>query len=143
MIRTPWTWTHQPGTMAEVREQGVVIAYCSTAEHARTIVEVVNAVESFRTADERTFAVQDGRVDEAPRRATDEINHPQHYTDVVPGVECITVVEHFGFLRGNAIKYLWRAGAKGDALVDLRKARWYVDREIANLETQREGGAST
>jgi hypothetical protein len=35
------------------------------------------------------------------------------------------------------MKYLWRAGEKGDALTDLRKARWYLDREIANLE----GGA--
>ena len=65
---------------------------------------------------------------------SDQVDHPSHYTEVVPGVECIDVVEHFGFLRGNAIKYLWRAGAKGEAITDLRKARWYIDREIANLE---------
>ena len=45
-------------------------------------------------------------------------------------MECIEVVEHFGFCIGNAIKYLWRAGLKGDAIEDLEKARWYVDREI-------------
>lgn len=64
---------------------------------------------------------------------SDAVHHPSHYTAVVPGVECIEVTEHFGFLRGNAIKYLWRAGAKGDAVTDLEKARWYIDRELANL----------
>lgn len=68
------------------------------------------------------------------RSKADAVNHPSHYTRVVPGVECIQVTEHFGFLRGNAIKYLWRAGAKGDPVQDLRKARWYIDREIANAE---------
>lgn len=66
----------------------------------------------------------------------DPVNHPQHYTEVVPGIECIQVVEHFGFLRGNAIKYLWRAGSKGDTVEDLKKARWYITREIENLEKQ-------
>ena len=62
----------------------------------------------------------------------DAVNHPPHYGQV-PGVECIQVVEHFSFLRGNAIKYLWRAGAKGDLRQDLLKARWYIDRELAAL----------
>jgi hypothetical protein len=64
----------------------------------------------------------------------DVVNHPQHYTSIVPGIECIQVTEHFNFNRGNAIKYVWRAGAKGSELEDLKKARWYLDREIANLE---------
>jgi hypothetical protein len=42
------------------------------------------------------------------------------------------------FCCGNAIKYLWRAGEKGDAIEDLRKALWYVDREIERLERMRE-----
>jgi hypothetical protein len=65
----------------------------------------------------------------------DAVDHPQHYQHP-SGVECITVVEHMSFLRGNAMKYLWRAGEKDDALTDLRKARWYLDREITNLETE-------
>lgn len=64
----------------------------------------------------------------------DPVNHPAHYNGHPSGVECITVVEHMGFCIGNAVKYLWRAGQKGDALQDLKKARWYVDREIARLE---------
>lgn len=62
--------------------------------------------------------------------ASDSVNHPEHYTSHPSGVECIAIVEQFGFCVGNAIKYLWRAGLKGDALEDLKKARWYVDREI-------------
>lgn len=64
----------------------------------------------------------------------DPVNHPSHYTDTVPGIECIDVTEHFDFCTGNAIKYLWRAGHKNDRLQDLRKAAWYVQREIALLE---------
>lgn len=70
--------------------------------------------------------------------ASDPINHPSHYTSVVPGIECIQVVEHLSFLRGNAIKYLWRAGAKGDVIEDLKKAVWYIEREINNLQRQRD-----
>lgn len=64
---------------------------------------------------------------------TDPIN-PTHYQNHPSGIECIQITEHLNFCRGNAIKYLWRAGEKGDAIEDLRKARWYVDREIARLE---------
>lgn len=60
----------------------------------------------------------------------DPVNHPKHYTGHPSGVECITITEHLNFCLGNAIKYIWRAGEKGDALEDLKKARWYLDREI-------------
>jgi hypothetical protein len=58
------------------------------------------------------------------------VNHPKHYNAHPSGVECITVVEHMSFNVGNAMKYLWRADEKGSALEDLRKAAWYVQREI-------------
>ena len=60
----------------------------------------------------------------------DNINSPEHYTRHASGVECIEVAEHFNFSLGNAIKYIWRAGLKGDAVEDLRKAAWYIQREI-------------
>lgn len=60
----------------------------------------------------------------------DVVNHPPHYTSHPSGVECIDVAEHFPFNVGNAIKYLWRAGLKGDSIEDLRKCLWYVEREI-------------
>lgn len=61
---------------------------------------------------------------------SDPVNHPRHYTAHPSGVECITITEHMGFCIGNSIKYLWRADEKGNAVEDLRKARWYIDREI-------------
>jgi hypothetical protein len=64
----------------------------------------------------------------------DAVNHPRHYTNHASGVECITVTEHMNFCRGNAVKYIWRAGEKGNEIEDLKKARWYIDREIARLE---------
>lgn len=71
--------------------------------------------------------------------AHDPMNAPMHYREHPSGIECIVITEHMSFLRGNAVKYLWRAGSKGDEhqhLEDLKKARWYVDREIANLEAE-------
>jgi hypothetical protein len=62
------------------------------------------------------------------------VEHPVHYTSHPSGVECITVAEAFNFNVGNAIKYLWRAGLKNDAIEDLRKAAWYVQREIERRE---------
>jgi len=66
---------------------------------------------------------------------SDAVNHPAHYTAHPSGVECITITEHYNFNVGNAIKYLWRAGLKGDAphVEDLRKAVWYINREIERL----------
>jgi hypothetical protein len=71
---------------------------------------------------------------------TDAIN-PPHYKGHPSGVECIAVVEHMGFNLGNAVKYVWRAGQKGDAVEDLKKARWYLDREIARLNLAAEAQA--
>jgi hypothetical protein len=70
---------------------------------------------------------------EAPIEA---INHPAHYGGAEDPYEAIKVVEAWGlgFHLGNVVKYLSRAGKKGDALEDLKKARWYLDRQIANLE---------
>ena len=63
----------------------------------------------------------------------DPVNHPKHYTSHPSGVECIEVTEHFDFNKGNAIKYIWRSSDKGKEVEDLRKARWYIDREIARI----------
>jgi hypothetical protein len=65
-------------------------------------------------------------------KAHDETN-PKYYKAHPSGIECIQITEHLNFCLGNAIKYIWRAGMKGPALDDLRKARWYLDREIERL----------
>lgn len=69
-----------------------------------------------------------------PGHESDQVNHPPHYTSHPSGIECIQVTEHMGFCIGNAIKYLWRAGLKHDAVEDMRKAIWYIEREIERRE---------
>lgn len=61
----------------------------------------------------------------------DNVNSPKHYTDHPSGIECIQVTECFSFCIGNAIKYLWRCDLKKDDIEDLRKAAWYIEREIS------------
>ncbi|HBQ33898.1 DUF3310 domain-containing protein [Brucella anthropi] len=61
---------------------------------------------------------------------TDNVNRPRHYTGHPSGIECIQITEHMGFNLGNAVKYIWRCDLKQDAIEDLEKARWYIDREI-------------
>lgn len=71
----------------------------------------------------------------------DPVNYPSHYTSHPSGVECIQITEHMNFCLGNAIKYLWRADLK-HGIEDLRKAQWYIEREIAcreNDATREEG----
>ena len=72
-----------------------------------------------------------------PEKQTDDpVNHPAHYTKHPSGIECIQVTRWFNFNLGNVIKYVWRAGNKGNALEDLKKARWYLDDEINRREGQ-------
>ena len=65
---------------------------------------------------------------------TDRINHPEHYNKHPSGIECIDIVEHMNFCLGNAIKYIWRAELKEDKEEDLKKAIWYIEREIKRLK---------
>lgn len=61
-----------------------------------------------------------------------EVNSPKHY-QTESGLEAIEVIEAFfagSFHLGNVFKYIARAGRKGDRLEDLKKARWYLNREI-------------
>jgi hypothetical protein len=67
----------------------------------------------------------------------DDGNKPPHYTKHPSGVECIEITEHLNFCLGNAVKYIWRSGLKtDDPLKDLKKAAWYINREIERLSKQ-------
>lgn len=85
-----------------------------------------------------SFHKTDLRVNDYHAKDNDPVNHPSHYTSHPSGVECIQVTEHMSFCVGNAVKYLWRADLKHDAVEDLEKARWYIDRELERR--QHEGG---
>ena len=67
----------------------------------------------------------------------DVVNHPPHYLQHPSGVECIQITEHMGFTLGNAMKYLWRADYK-NGVEDLKKAVWYINREIEKRTKQKE-----
>jgi hypothetical protein len=66
----------------------------------------------------------------------DAVDHPSHYGGADDPYEAIKVIEAWdlGFNLGNTAKYISRAGKKGDALEDLRKGRFYLDREIQKRE---------
>jgi len=76
---------------------------------------------------------------EKPKLKDDAVNHPAHYT--AGGIECIDAIRAAvkglsafdGYLAGNVIKYVWRHAYKGGA-TDLRKARWYLDRLITEMD---------
>jgi hypothetical protein len=68
----------------------------------------------------------------------DMVNHPPHYNR--GGIECLDAIkasmtreQFLGYLKGNQIKYIWRYDTKG-GIEDLKKARFYLDRLIAELE---------
>ena len=64
----------------------------------------------------------------------EQINHPSHYNQ--GKYEVIDVIEdwNLGFNLGNAVKYIGRAGHKDDIVQDLKKAKWYIEREIKRLK---------
>jgi Protein of unknwon function (DUF3310) len=84
----------------------------------------------------------DAQVDSVVREACvletcpwpSSIHRPAHYRSHPSGIECIEIVEHMSFNLGNVVKYVWRADEKGRALEDLRKALWYLNREIEKRE---------
>lgn len=85
-------------------------------------------------------------ADKSPNRIVnqcDDINHPSHYTQ--GNIEVIDYIEDkkLGYRLGNVVKYVSRAGHKDDAIKDLKKARWYLNREIAKREEYDKSRATT
>lgn len=73
--------------------------------------------------------------------SVDMVNHPPHYDSHKSGVEAIDICEHLGFNLGNAFKYLFRCKSKHESpLEDLKKALWYVNREMGNIQNLTGGG---
>jgi len=64
------------------------------------------------------------------------VNHPNHYNQ--GKIEVIEAIEDWGlgFNDGNVIKYISRAKHKGKPLEDLKKAKWYLEREINRIEKE-------
>ena len=71
-------------------------------------------------------------------KISNPVNHPDHYN--AGKIEVIDAIEDWGldFIEGNVVKYITRAKHKGNTLGDLRKARWYLDYRIAELNDKKE-----
>lgn len=69
--------------------------------------------------------------------SNDPVSHPAHYTRF-KGIEVIQLTEQLNFCRGNAVKYIARAGAKdvNAEIQDLEKAIWYIQREIQRMKDE-------
>jgi hypothetical protein len=73
--------------------------------------------------------------------SAEQVDHPPYYGGEDNPYEAIKVIEawELGFHLGNAVKYISRAGKKGGApTTDLKKAAWYLQREINRLEAKRQ-----
>ncbi len=71
----------------------------------------------------------------------DNVNNPSHYNsagakclDCGRPIECIDVIENLVCNRANAVKYIWRMDHKGKPVEDLKKAIWYLEREVRRLQ---------
>ena len=86
----------------------------------------------------RVAAVTGKRADDTEQggvvEAHSPVDHPRHYCSHPSGIECITITKHMNFCLGNATKYIWRAGLKGESLEDLEKAKWYIQCEIDRIK---------
>ena len=90
----------------------------------------------IKSADRAAIAAENARaaVIAAAKEQNDPVNHPAHYTD--GGIETIDFIEakQLPYHLGNVVKYVSRAGKKLDALEDLKKAQWYLNRYIELME---------
>lgn len=99
-----------------------------------------NSTEQLQRDLEQAIQVTPKDLEDLVNKSTKvtEVNHPPHYGGESDPYEAIKVIEawQLGFNLGNTVKYVCRAGKKDKSklLQDLKKARWYLDREISNLE---------
>ena len=123
-------------------EAGNIIEHAETIEQARQIIaECESADKKYGTYTPNFYSIREER-DSGHTDAwvkNDNIEHPKHYTSHPSGIECIQITRHMGFNLGNAIKYIWRADLKNDAIEDLKKAVWYLQDEIKKRENQSKG----
>lgn len=91
--------------------------------------------EGFRAG----LKTMEGAVLMERTQVEDVVNHPSHYT-AYKGLEVIDLTEQMNFNRGNAVKYVCRAGLKNKAteIQDLEKAVWYIRREIERLQKEKQ-----
>ena len=116
--------------------QRVVEAKLNTLPHEAEVERVKGLLNTITQGAVRR-RIQGWNPDDNPNylvRQVDVVNHPAHYK--VGGIEVIDFIESKGlsYNLGNVVKYVSRADHKGNRLEDLKKAQWYLNREVSNLE---------
>ena len=111
------------------KAQGRWPKYCPECLPKYSKVPKKKDVQAIAEEVVQTIEEQEVKTVELPKKE-DAINHPSHYTR--GKIEVIDFIEdqQLPYHLGNVIKYIARAGYKGDKLEDLKKARWYLDRYI-------------
>ena len=113
--------------------------YC----HKESCVDGIKAWLDAPSANEPDNSPADKHVDlqSVSEKVCDNVNHPDHYNH--GKIEVVDFIEdqHLGFHLGNAVKYISRAGRKNPdkTVEDLRKAVWYINRQIQRWECEQSG----
>lgn len=102
--------------------------------NTNVVLEMGLSARDFSLPELEVSEVEELVEDVVNEPSSDAVERPAHYT-AYP-VEVIELTEHLNFCRGNAVKYIARAGLKDPATEaeDLRKARWYIDRELDRIK---------
>jgi hypothetical protein len=126
-------WCGQEGVVLSL--DGDMVNYRVTKSAPTKLSKHWNTVGDERTNEYYRLTIITESLNNDPAEE-DVVNHPSHYTQYP--VEVIELTEHMDFCRGNAVKYLARAGHKDPAkeLEDLKKSLWYVQRAISKLEKE-------
>lgn len=111
----------------------------ASEEGQYTIITDRNSYYSFNADGLKSLAIITGTTE---KPEDDAVNHPAHYTDGKIEVIDFILDKRLNFCRGNAVKYIARAGKKDPAkeIEDLEKAVWYLNCEITRLKGGDENG---
>ena len=131
IVATGEAWDNLKG------KRGKVIAL-QDGRPERPLVAFVRGEFSWLAWDK--YAVELAEAADVAQEETNEVPadaiNPAHYQGFSNGAQVVDITEHLNFNRGNAVKYLARAGAKDPAkeIEDVKKAIWYAQRELVRLE---------
>ena len=125
----------------EVQDAGL----CSDCTIKSDLVESVKNLTNLEfislNHDDEIAYTSSQYVEAIDKEVPDAVNHPRHYTGA--GIECIEAIKASmtpdalsGYLKGNVQKYLWRYEKKVNPVEDLKKARWYLDYLINELDKE-------
>lgn len=156
MMRTPWIMHHvTSGDQAEVLEHDKALTlfkvrWKSGIEEWRSYYDfketcpnkepnqaTKDALKELEEGSGTIYSSVDVLLEE-DKKPVDIINEPPHYKSEA-GIETLDVIEAFSldFKLGNVVKYVLRHDRKGNPLADLKKARFYLDRKIKQLENSK------